>query len=171
MIPKEEQATLQILPCIDQSVTTKPPEEQELIAAKKKVSFYRRVKTKMVQSHRQYSARDRMASWYTAQEYADIKRRCIGTLHRMKMTDFIESSEHCPRGLEVHTPEGYRARREIRQKAVQLVLGEQRIQEQWGVFDDERLRNKVLSISNMAHYQAQRIGLRDKREALEHQFL
>ena len=131
--------------------------------SKKSVTWVKRVKIKRIRSHVLFSQEERNATWHTEEEYAAIKKGCIRTLRQMMSSDFQESNDFCPRGLEVRAKEASMARKEVRANACFAVLEEQEAQKQWGETDEERIREAYLSISQDAHYRAHFRGLGDER--------
>ncbi len=134
----------------------------------KRISFGKRVKVKKIRSYKIYSEEEYNAVWHSEEEYADIKRGCIRTLRQMMNPKFQEDEECCPRGLEVRTKEASWARKEARGTAVQMVIEEQELQLEWGVKNDERIRQCYLEISKEAHARAHSRGLSDAKVSKEY---
>ena len=117
----------------------------------KQVRFGKRVKVKKIRSYKIFSETEFHAVWYTEEEYIEIKKGCIRTLRQMMNADFREDQDFCPRGLEVRTKDASLARKEIRGMATQLVIEEQDLQTEWGVKNEERIRQCYQEISQEAH--------------------
>lgn len=143
--------------------------ETKSASNEKKVSFGKRVKIKKIRSHKLYTQAERDAIWLNEEEMLNIKRGCIRTLREMMKFNFKENDEFCPRGLEVRTKEASIARKETRVIAAQIILEEQELQMDWGVKDDERLRESYLDISQEAHSRAHFRGLSDEKIARDYQ--
>lgn len=133
----------------------------------KKVSFSKRVKIKKIRSHKLYSEAERDSIWHTDEEYSEIKRGCVRTLKLMMKSDFAETGDVCPRGLEVRTRTASAARKEIRLYASHVVFEEQENQAEWGETSDERIREAYLEISRDATSRAHFNGLRDEKIAMK----
>lgn len=135
---------------------------------RKQISFGKRVKVKKIRSYKIYSDEEYNAVWHSEDEYTEIKKGCIRTLRQMMNPQFQETDEFCPRGLEVRTREASLARKEARGLAVQKVIEEQDLQLEWGVKNDERIRQCYLEISEEAHNQAHFRALSDAKVAREY---
>jgi len=134
----------------------------------KQVRFGKRVKVKKIRSYKIFSETEYHAVWYTEEEYSEIKKGCIRTLRQMMNANFREDQEFCPRGLEVRTKDASLARKEIRGMATQLVIEEQDLQTEWGVKNDERIRQCYQEISQEAHKLAHQRALSDAKAAREY---
>lgn len=142
-----------------------PELEQE--SGKKNVHFSKRVKIKKIRSHKLYSDAERDFIWHSDEEYSEIKRGCVRTLKLMMRSDFKETGEVCPRGLEVRTRAASAARKEIRMCASHMVFEEQENQKDWGEPNDERIREGYLEVSRDASIRAHFNALRDEKIAME----
>jgi hypothetical protein len=141
---------------------------EPVASAKNMVAFVKRVKVKMIQSHKLYSEAEFDASWYSDDEYATIKNTCTRTLRQMMITGFEETEEYCPRGLEVRTKQYSTARKQVRFQATMAVLEEQETEVKGGTEDEERIRVCYLEVSAEAGSRAHFQGLADAKVARQY---
>ena len=115
------------------------------------VTFSRRVQAKKVRTLNRYPQSEKDAIWYSPEEYAGIKKRCIGTLKLMSAvadtattgsssSTFEDCDEYCSRGLEIRLKEASKIRKETKAKAMHAVFAEQSRQSLEDINDPEKIR-------------------------------
>ena len=65
---------------VEQSI---PNNKEKINKKKKSVSFYRKVKVRKISSHKRYTLEERESSWYTEDEYIQIKNDCCFVVKQM----------------------------------------------------------------------------------------
>ena len=134
------------------------------------VSFSKRVRVKKVRSHKHYSTEEKQLTWYSVEEYAEIKLLCIETLKlMMKDSSFTDNEDHCTRGLEVRTRDANKIRKDTKLQATRVVLEEQELQFEEGVNMPERIREKCRETTLISQSAAQFLAMKDRKDAEEYQ--
>lgn len=133
------------------------------------VTFSKRVRVKKVRSHSQYTKQEKMDTWFSPEEYADIKIRCIQTLKLMSRDPgFVDCEEFSSRGLEVRTRAASHTRKQNKAFALAAVLDEQENQQCEGVRHPERLGEAYRKIGSVSQSVAQFMAMRDRETVEEH---
>jgi hypothetical protein len=107
------------------------------------------------------------ATWYTAEEYGEIKAAYQLTIFMMEAGEELKSDEHTSRGLEYRTQEGAWARYENKRDAYNAVLDEQDRQWQRDVDDHEEISRIYLQHSSKCAEAAASRAAVDEIEARE----
>merc|ERR1712226_1140663 len=105
-------------------------------------------------------------TWYSKEEYGDIKKSYQLTIHMMESGDTPDDEEsHTSRGLEYRTQEGAWARYENKRDAYDSVLDEQDRQWKLDADDEEKLREAYVSHSEKCARKAHLLALEDEKDA------
>ena len=159
------------------TTTTKPQHEENEdlprgIQVRRTVTFSKRVQAKKVRKLDKYTKEEKNAIWYTTEEYAAIKNRCIQTLKLMSADpNFEDCDEYSSRGLECRLKAASKCRKENRAFELNAVFEEQGRQalEYDDDSDAELIREVYLSVAGTSQQMAQFQGIRD-RAAVEAMF-
>jgi hypothetical protein len=106
-------------------------------------------------------------TWYTAEEYGEIKAAYQLTIFMMEAGEELKSDEHTSRGLEYRTQEGAWARYENKRDAYNAVLDEQDRQWQRDADDHDEIARIYLQHSAKCAEAAARRAAGDEVEARE----
>jgi hypothetical protein len=106
-----------------------------------KVSFYTRVRTKLVRSRDSLSEEEIEATWYSFDEMQCIRRDNIRTLRMMLAEDMLEEGkgEVCFRGLEYKSGLPSKARKDRKMNIRNSVLDEQEFHHQMNIINPEAI--------------------------------
>lgn len=117
---------------VHEKVVYLPPLER-----KRRVSFSETVDFREVTRWKDQTNEDKIAAWWTAQDYVIIKRMFKITVHLMMQGETFSDDENdfCARGLEFKTKSGAKRRYSQKQRVVRAVLRAQEFQRCEG-FDD-----------------------------------
>jgi cobyrinic acid a,c-diamide synthase len=131
------------------------------------VTFSKRVRVKKVRSHGHYTKQEKIDTWYSPEEYDNIKMGCIRTLKLMsRNAGLVECEEYSSRGLEVRTRSAALTRKQNKAFALTAVLDEQENQQSEGVRHPERLGEAYRKIALVSQSVAQFMAKRH-RETIE----
>ena len=152
------------LPSSDQSVHSDATSATEM---EKSVSFCETVAVHQVMTCDDYTLDEIEASWYSRDDYAQIRSRCHHEIFELNQGIFQwkNDAEFCARGLERATTVGVKARRENRCLAYQAVLGVQASQMKQGTFDDEAIAEAYRLVSFSCQLLSYVVGSRDREAA------
>ena len=138
------------------------------IQVRRTVTFSKRVQAKKVRKLDKYTKEEKDVIWYTTEEYASIKNRCIQTLKLMSAAadgNFEDCDEYSSRGLECRLKAASKCRKETRAFALNAVFeeqGRQALEDDVDAADAELIREVYLSVAassqQLAHFQ----GIRDR---------
>ena len=112
-------------------------------------------------SRHDISREERLASWYSKDEYAEITKSCCKQIDMLNRGERLKDNKYCARGLEAHTRTQSMAKRMNRSLAFQVVLDEQDDQ----ISNDEALSRRYHAASSSCQFWATVVGLNDQREA------
>lgn len=115
--------------------------------------------------HLDYSEEERQATWYTETELQNIKYECESTVYTCRHSKIDESDEHCVRGLEAKTKEGYRSLKNIKKRAKTAVLDEDMRQRQMDIRDPIALAKEYQAVTFDCSYPAYVRAVMDAQEA------
>ena len=107
---------------------------------------------------------DIAATWYTQQDFENIKKSIITTIRLMMAKKPIEMDQ-CTRGLEFRTPAGAKLRKTNKVKALTAVWNEQVAQWKEDRTDDEAISFAYQQEIQECRTFALRLGLQDEKEA------
>jgi len=139
-------------------------------ANNKSVRFERKAQVKRVKPRYLFNEHEREAMWHTETDYAFIKRRAVETVQLMARSkgpnpnySFVEDEHHTARGLECRLKEAALQRKEFKNFARDVVLGEQASQYIRGdIPNPARIRNAYLEASTVALEKARRLAMLDQ---------
>jgi hypothetical protein len=107
--------------------TTKktPSQNQQPQKVKKSVDFNPKVRLRKISTHRRFSEEEKANTWYSPQEFKDIRAGAITTVKKMmKKVPVDNDPNDCSRGLESKTPKKNKARQARKLDIVFTVLSE-----------------------------------------------
>jgi hypothetical protein len=111
---------------------------------------------------RDLSPEDVEATWYSTDDFDEIKKSLVVTL-RLMMADKPVGDDQCTRGLEFRTPQGAKYRKRNKVEALTAVWNEQVQQWQNDVVDDEAIRRVYLEHSIKCRDAARKFGIHDEK--------
>jgi hypothetical protein len=92
---------------------------------KKSVNFNTKVRVRKISTHRRYSVEERANTWFSSQEFKDIRKSAITTVKKMmKKIPVDEEPDDCSRGLECKTPKKNKLRQARKSDILWTVLSE-----------------------------------------------
>ena len=96
---------------------------------RKKVSFYPKARVQRIYSNKEITKEEKSLLWYNVAEFRQIRNEVSRTVRLMERDpNFIEDEvAHCTRGLETYTKLGRKLAREIRGKAIDVVMDGQEL--------------------------------------------
>jgi len=104
---------------------------------KRKVSFFPRVRIQRVANRKDLKAQTKR-TWYTRDEFKDIRKECFDTIKMMQGGETVDESEgFCSLGLEYKTANNYKARQRNKVEVRQVVFEEQQFQQENELPDPE----------------------------------
>ena len=107
----------------------KKPKRKHGLKSSTKVRFSQDVQAREIPHLNDVSEQQIECTWYTEEEYSDIKSEILLTLKRQRYGVLDNCKELCFRGLEARTREGSIFRRSNRRNSLEAVLHEQSRQE------------------------------------------
>ena len=113
-----------------------------------------------------YTAEEKSATWYSDEEYAEIKRNVRATLCQWEQgRGGLVKFQHEMRGLEWKTSLGIQRRFLSQSQAISAVLDEQQRQEFNGILDPVKISYVYLPVSSQSASAAHLTALEDERQA------
>ena len=96
---------------------------------RKQVSFYPKARVQRIYSNKEITKEEKSLLWYNVAEFRQIRNEVSRTVRLMERDpNFIEDEvAHCTRGLETYTKLGRQLAREIRGKAIDVVMDGQEL--------------------------------------------
>mmetsp|Transcript_9893 Transcript_9893/g.15857 ORF Transcript_9893/g.15857 Transcript_9893/m.15857 type:complete len:197 (-) Transcript_9893:286-876(-) len=137
---------------------------------RRSVTFSMESNTEIAYLHRNdYSSRERLDSWFTNDEFDQMKRDRQMIIKRTEKPNGQEDEENtlefCMRGLEWKTKEGRRNRYLEWESVVISVLDEQDLQMQKGIVEEDVIAYLCEMNTRQSITKAHQRGLRDAQEA------
>jgi hypothetical protein len=116
-----------------------------------------------------YTDEERCQTWFTREEFADIKASYRELIHRMSQRENIQDTDDCSiRGLEGRSRAGSKNRQEIIVASILAVLKEQTLQKSEGRNDPETLAIAYRTHSYHSLQAASIMGRRDEAAIVEY---
>jgi hypothetical protein len=146
----------------------KPLSEQ--IRSKHKVSFYNSVHVQFIESVDQYSDEEKASSWYTRQDFENMKKDRRATVKVMEDGNVkVDDGQHYFRGVENKTRKGSQCKQWNMVEAAMVVFDEQQMNHTYHRKEDatQAIANAYRSVVAHTREAAAERGLHDQRAALE----
>jgi len=110
---------------------------------KKSVSFYSRVKFKHIKHIDDFTDKEYFSTWFVEEDLEEIFNHCVETVRKMvNGCPLYEDEGYCARGLEYKTPTGAKARKENKNRGLNIVLDEQDLQRSLGIYNPDRIARR-----------------------------
>lgn len=133
---------------------------------KKRVEFKASVSVRKIGSCRYYKDEEREAYWVSPEESVAVRKSAIRTIKSMaKGIDVDQDPNDCSRGLESKVPKVSKAREKRISDIIHLVLLEQKVQFEEGIFDDDLLGNNYGRFCAESALNARKRGEKDEAAA------
>ena len=109
------------------------------MSSKKTVSFASTARIKRILHLKEYSKEELVTTWYQTADFDRIRQEINETIDLMEEGTLLDESRYCKRGIEFHTREGSKLRRDNRSMSLCALLEEQSIQNDEGENDVEMM--------------------------------
>jgi hypothetical protein len=137
-------------------------------AANRTVTFSEEVCIRRTINNEDYTREEKLATWSTVQEVDEMKAERRSTIKIMERRNpSVDGGQHCFRGLEFRTREGWRRRQFNQVDAATAIMDEQEAQLQSEINDPEKLAHVYIICSSHCQDNAHERALNDQRAALE----
>ena len=132
------------------------------------ITFARSDQILEIPSRETYSAEEKQAAWYKKEDYQEMKRRAFETIQFQRSGQLLSgNTDHCMRGLEGRTSDGFNAVKNNRMASSHAVIDEQDRQDEMGICDAGLLSDVYQRSSLQCKCLAFAQGLVDAQEVIK----